>query len=55
MKPHKCEIGHYCMCSIVALEPDNSCPIHGFGWYDTPRCIHCGRFMKKEKKQHDEI
>ena len=45
MTPHTCAPARTCLCSIVGLEPDEDCPIHGFG--DDRRCETCGRFMKR--------
>jgi hypothetical protein len=46
MKKHKCEPDYYCCCNTIGLEPDEDCPIHGFGHY-IPHCIMCGRFISK--------
>lgn len=40
---HKCEPDDICCCTILALEPDEQCPIHG--WPYPRRCRLCGRFM----------
>jgi hypothetical protein len=40
---HKCEPMRYCTCSVVGLEPDEDCAIHGVD--PMPRC-QCGRFVK---------
>jgi hypothetical protein len=45
-KPHVCREGATCTCNTQALEPDENCPVHGFGPYP-PRCVECGRFMKR--------
>jgi hypothetical protein len=42
---HDCKVIDYCICSSQALEPDENCPIHGYGIWP-PRCMHCGKFMK---------
>jgi hypothetical protein len=47
MKNHKCKQLDYCICSIQGLEPTETRPIHGAGEWP-PRCMYCGRFMKKE-------
>lgn len=44
---HKCKELKYCICSSTALEPDEDCPIHGFG-PGIPRCS-CGKFVKRKK------
>jgi len=36
------------MCDLMALEPNEDCPIHGHGPLP-PRCMICGRFMKWKK------
>lgn len=46
-KNHICSNIKYCTCYSLALEPNEDCVIHGFGFYKQPRCIYCGRFMKK--------
>lgn len=33
-----------CTCSLLAMEPDEQCPIHGYPW--PPRCAECGQYMK---------
>ena len=40
----ECKVIHYCRCSMLALEPNEDCPIHGCGPY-TEKCGYCGRFM----------
>jgi hypothetical protein len=41
---HEHRLGRTCVCSVQALEPDESCPIHGAGEWP-PRCEECGCFM----------
>jgi hypothetical protein len=48
MKKHRCREGRTCVCSIVALEPEEDCPIHGSGPWP-PRCKICGRFIRRRK------
>jgi len=48
MKPHKHKRQDWCNCSSSALEPEDSCPIHGQVEYP-PRCYLCGQFLKREK------
>ncbi len=45
MKNHICKNTKFCTCSSIGLEPDEDCFIHGIP--KKPRCIHCGRYMKK--------
>jgi hypothetical protein len=47
MSDHECREGRSCVCSIQALEPDETCPVHGCGEYP-PRCYECGRYFKQE-------
>jgi hypothetical protein len=37
-----------CNCSIEALEPKDTCPIHGAGDWP-PRCEECGQLLKWPK------
>ena len=46
-KRHTCAEDDTCTCSIVALEPDEHCPTHGYGEWP-PRCATCGRYMQRE-------
>lgn len=46
MKPHVCQESKTCCCSVVGIEPDEECPMHGAGPWP-PRCDICGRFMKR--------
>lgn len=32
-----------CCCYLLAVEPDEDCPIHGHPW--PPRCAECGQFL----------
>jgi hypothetical protein len=50
MEKHECEEIDYCTCDTMADEPNERCPLHGAGVWP-PRCIICGRFMKRK----DEI
>jgi hypothetical protein len=43
---HECRRSSTCCCSMSALEPDESCPIHGAGEWP-PRCEICGKFMRR--------
>lgn len=45
MKNHICKEDRSCICSILADEPDEECPVHG-GCFVRPTCEICGRFMK---------
>lgn len=44
MKKHICKEIIHCTCSIIALEPDENCYLHGSGPWP-PRCGICGRFI----------
>lgn len=46
---HECEEDDVCCCGIAAIEPDESCPVHGCGPWP-PRCCHCGRFIERAGK-----
>ena len=39
---HICKEGG-CMCGVLALDPSEDCPVHGF---PRPRCAVCGRFLE---------
>ena len=45
--PHVCRESTTCTCYQLALEPDEECPVHGWGEYP-PRCGTCGRFLKRK-------
>ncbi len=45
---HVCAPFRYCVCSIVADEPNEDCPIHGSEPW--PRC-RCGRFVPRAAKE----
>ena len=45
IKSHICHESKTCCCSLQVLEPDEECPVHGWGEYP-PRCEICGRFVK---------
>ncbi len=45
MEDHTCKESKTCICWLLADEPDESCPVHGWGTYP-PRCEVCGGFMK---------
>ena len=32
-----------CRCYLLALEPNEQCPVHGHPW--PPRCTVCGQMM----------
>lgn len=53
MKKHICQRNKTCICSQLKLEPDEQCPIHGYGEWP-PRCEICGRFMKWDIKDNYE-
>ena len=46
-KTHECRYTPVCCCNILAGEPDERCPVHGFG-PDRKTCDACGRFMPRE-------
>lgn len=51
MKDHVCKEATHCMCSLLADEPDEDCPMHGFPY--PPRCAECGRFLKRKEYTYD--
>ena len=53
MKYHICVEKDYCICDQLADEPNEHCPIHGYGTFP-PRCDICGRFMKWKKYNKKE-
>lgn len=44
---HNCEPYRACRCYILASEPADDCPIHGFG--ELNRCA-CGRYVKRAQQ-----
>lgn len=44
MVKHECKESRTCCCYLLALEPADDCPVHGYPW--PPRCEECGRFMR---------
>lgn len=46
---HVCKEPRYCCCSVIGLEPDEDCPIHGRGPWP-PRCGECGKYMAAESR-----
>jgi hypothetical protein len=44
MKPHKHRESTTCCCWLQALEPNENCPVHGWGPWP-PRCEECGQFL----------
>lgn len=40
---HTCAPSRTCTCYILALEPADDCPQHGYPW--PPRCGDCGKFL----------
>lgn len=50
---HICKRPYTCECGIAALEPAESCPIHGIGEWP-PRCWVCGKFMLHPGTGHTE-
>ena len=51
MKQHTCEEYKVCMCSIVGLEPNEDCPVHG---YPYPARCECGRFVSRPRDEVTE-
>lgn len=49
MVPHVCKPYKACRCSMNADEPNENCPVHGFG--DDRRCGTCGRFLARPDHQ----
>jgi hypothetical protein len=47
MEKHICKRIDYCICSILADEPNEDCYIHGHGKF--PLRCQCGKFVKWEK------
>ena len=49
MKIHECKEIDYCTCSILSLDPKETCPQHG-GCNETwpPKCAECGRFISQK-------
>lgn len=43
--PHQCQRSTTCSCNIQDMEPNEKCPIHGYGEFP-PRCEICGKFVK---------
>lgn len=43
-KEHKHESSRTCKCSIIADEPNEKCPVHGYGEY-LRRCAICEQFF----------
>lgn len=48
---HTCKEAEYCICSTLALEPNENCPLHGHPY--PPRCATCGRFIHRKEQPHD--
>jgi hypothetical protein len=49
-REHVCKEPRYCTCSIVGVEPDESCYIHGVSEWP-PRCEICGRYMRRKQAE----
>ena len=39
-----------CTCYLLALEPKETCPSHGYGEWP-PRCGTCGQFIAARNKE----
>lgn len=50
MPAHDCEPPRYCRFYALALQQEAHCPVHGS---PGARCMHCGRFMKRETQEDD--
>lgn len=50
--PHVCAKSDACICYLLATEPNDRCPIHGYPW--PRRCGTCGRFLAGHNN-HTEI
>lgn len=42
---HDCKRSTTCACNLQDMEPNEKCPVHGYGEFP-PRCEVCGKFMK---------
>lgn len=52
LPPHQCRPeppDRSCCCSVIALEPDDDCPVHGYPYPTPPRC-RCGKFVSNLPK-----
>jgi hypothetical protein len=47
VKDHVCRESETCECAIQALEPKETCPVHGSGQWP-PKCAVCGRFIRRK-------
>ena len=45
-RKHECKESRVCCCFMLALEPDDQCPVHG---YPYPTRCDCGKFVKGAK------
>ncbi len=45
LKKHVCKEDKTCHCYILAEEPEEDCPVHGYPY--PPRC-DCGKFLKRK-------
>ena len=44
MSEHQCQTSRTCHCYLLAMEPNEDCPVHGV---PENRCELCGRFMPR--------
>lgn len=44
---HTCNTPRTCTCYMLALEPNENCPVHGFGPPPPLRCEMCGKFIRR--------
>lgn len=47
---HVCAVDRTCCCSMIANEPEEKCPVHG--WPES-RCGTCGRWVKLTR--HEQL
>lgn len=48
--PHVCAIARTCKCYLLADEPNEDCPVHGF----PDRRCDCGRFVTRSSREEEE-
>jgi hypothetical protein len=53
MAPHICKPSVGCCCSVIGLEPDENCPVHGWPW--PPQCGTCGRFLRWHRRDNGDV
>ena len=50
---HSCKKEDYCTCYPLALEPSDTCELHGSGNFPK-QCVICGRFLSLVMKEADD-